>query len=165
MQMYLIRHGIAADREKYLNNDEERPLIAEGIGKTEKVALRLQEIGIRFDLILTSPFTRAYQTAEILLKKGLGDRLETYPPLAPDGDFQEWLSFYLEGGYNGGAKAIAMVGHQPDLANWAELLIWGNICGRLVLKKAGIIGLELPQQGTPLANSSLFLFTSPKWLV
>jgi phosphohistidine phosphatase len=165
MQLYLIRHGIAADREKYLDNDEERPLIAEGIEKTEKVALRLKEIGIRFDLILTSPFIRAYQTAEILLDKGLSDHLETLSSLAPDGDFQEWLSFYLEGGYNDGAKAIAMIGHQPDLANWAELLIWDNICDRLVLKKAGIIGLELPQQGTPLASSHLFLLTSPKWLV
>jgi phosphohistidine phosphatase len=98
-----------------------------------------------------------------LLKNGLGDRLETFSPLAPGGDFQEWLSFYLEGRYNNGAKALVMVGHQPDLANWAELLIWGDIRDRLVLKKAGIIGLELPERGTPLASSSLFLLTSPKW--
>jgi phosphohistidine phosphatase len=167
MQLYLIRHGIAAEREIY-SNDEERPLIAEGIKKTEKVALRLQEIGVKFDIILTSPLVRAYQTAEILLKKGAGSHLELFSPLAPDGDFrelQEWLSSYREKRYNDGAKTVAAVGHQPDLGNWAELLIWGDIRDRLALKKSGVIGLDLPSQGDCVACSNLFLLTSPKWFV
>jgi phosphohistidine phosphatase len=167
MQLYFIRHGIAADRGKY-SNDEERPLIDEGKRKTEKIALKLREIGVKFDIILTSPLVRAYQTAEILLEKGCGDRLEIFPPLAPDGDFdefQEWLSSYREKRYNSGAEAIAAVGHQPDLGSWAELSAWGEIRDRLILKKAGIIGLDLPLQGSLLSNSSLFLLTSPKWLV
>jgi phosphohistidine phosphatase len=167
MQLYFIRHGIAADREKY-NNDGDRPLIDEGKRKTEKIALKLREIGVQFDIILTSPLARAYQTAEILLEKNCGNCLEIFPPLTPNGEFdafQEWLSLYREKRYNSGAEAIAAVGHQPDLGNWAELSIWGEIRDRLILKKAGIIGVDLPSQGSLLSNGSLFLLTSPKWFV
>ena len=52
MELYLIRHGIAAEREEY-NQDEERPLTENGKQKTKKVAQRFQEIGVHFDLILT----------------------------------------------------------------------------------------------------------------
>ncbi|HAC64969.1 MAG TPA: phosphohistidine phosphatase SixA, partial [Cyanothece sp. UBA12306] len=53
-QIYLIRHGIAADRSEY-TNDAARPLTDQGREKTAKVAQSLQKIGINFDLILTSP--------------------------------------------------------------------------------------------------------------
>jgi phosphohistidine phosphatase len=55
------------------------------------------------------------------------------------------------------------VGHQPDLTDWAEQLIWGEIKEKLILKKAGIIGLSVPPIASPLGHSQLFLLTSPKW--
>jgi phosphohistidine phosphatase len=56
------------------------------------------------------------------------------------------------------------VGHQPDLTDWAEQLIWGEIREKLILKKAGIIGLSVPPLASPLGQCQLFLLTSPKWL-
>lgn len=67
MELYLIRHGIAAERGTY-PKDEERPLTEKGRAKTQKVAQRLYALGLRFDFILTSPLVRARQTAEILKK-------------------------------------------------------------------------------------------------
>jgi phosphohistidine phosphatase len=54
------------------------------------------------------------------------------------------------------------VGHQPDLASWAEQLTWGDDRQRLLLKKAGIIGLLIPDEGNPLGKSTLFWLTSPR---
>jgi phosphohistidine phosphatase len=165
MELFLIRHGIAGDRDpvKY-PDDEKRPLTEKGRSKTQEVAQSLANIGLRFDLMLTSPLLRAHQTAEILQKIGLCDRLEEFTALAPDGDIQVWINWWLESRYNRDNSSIALVGHQPDLGNWAEMLVWGSPKEKLVVKIAGVIGLLLPNGENPLGNSELFLLTSPKWL-
>lgn len=162
--IYLIRHGIAADREDY-NDDSIRPLTDKGIGKTKQVAQRLQDIGIQFNLILTSPLVRAKQTAQILQKTGLSSEIQELAALEPGGNLETWVTWWHQSSYNSDRSVLALVGHQPDLGNWAEILTWGHPTDRLILKKAGIIGLELPETGTPVANSDLFLLTSPKWLL
>jgi phosphohistidine phosphatase len=159
-ELYLIRHGIAAERGTYANDDE-RPLINTGRKKTEKVARRLYQIGVRFDRILTSPLVRAKQTADILQEAGLSSQIEEFTALAPDGDLSTWLEWLSEQSY----QTLALVGHQPDLGHWAEMLVWGSIQEKLVVKKAGAIVLRLPESGTPVGRSELFLLTSPKWLI
>lgn len=164
MEVYLIRHGIAAERGTYAD-DNQRPLTDRGKIKTTKVAERLISVGLKLDLILTSPLVRAEQTAAILSKVGLSDRVEQFAPLAPNGDINRWLEWQQQW-YQSHPKAkLALVGHQPDLGNWAEMLIWGNVKGQLVVKKAGVIGLKLPEIGTPICRSNLFLLTAPKWLL
>jgi len=118
---------------------------------------------VRFDLILTSPLVRARQTAEILQSVGLGDRLEESADLAPEGDFNHWLTWLNQ--WQTGGKRLALVGHQPDLADWAETLIWGSSKQQIVLKKAGVIGLLLPLDTTPVGHSQLFWLTPPKFLL
>ncbi|MGF1497150.1 MAG: phosphohistidine phosphatase SixA [Elainellaceae cyanobacterium] len=161
--LYLIRHGIAAERGTYAN-DGDRPLTDEGQHKTRRVAKRLRELELSFHLILSSPLVRARQTAEILQDVGLGDRLETTADLAPDGGLDHWLAWltktpeYWDG-------TLALVGHQPDLGNWAEQLVWGEARERVVLKKAGVIGLTLPENGSPVGHSHLFWLTPPRFLL
>ncbi|MFE1744900.1 phosphohistidine phosphatase SixA [Coleofasciculus sp. H7-2] len=163
MELYLIRHGIAAEASEDAN-DEERSLTREGHKKTAKVAKRLDEIGLRFDLILTSPLVRARQTAEILVAAGLCPHLEESSCLAPAGDIKTWLS-WLEAWQLGGGMKLALVGHQPNLGNWAEILVWDATQEALILKKAGMIGLTLPSARSPVGHSQMFLLTSPKWLL
>jgi phosphohistidine phosphatase len=163
-ELYLIRHGIAADRGTYAN-DEQRPLTDGGQRKTAQVAKRLRELGLTFDLILTSPLVRAYQTAEIFRDAGLSQHLEISQLLAPAGKFGDWLSWLAQWRQQGGTK-LAIVGHQPDLGHWAEQLTWGECCDQLVLKKAGIIGLALPAPPTdPSGHGQLFWLTAPKLLL
>lgn len=163
MKLYLIRHGIAVERGIYAN-DGERPLTDKGRQKTKKVAQRLYDIGLRFDLILTSPLLRASQTAEILQNVGLTQQVEVSSHLAPVGNIQDWLSWLSQWRNSDSEKYLALMGHQPNLGNWAELLVWGEITGQIILKKAGIIGINFPDKGTPIGNSELFLLTSPKYL-
>lgn len=161
MELYLIRHGIAQKRTSDIE-DEKRSLTKVGHQKTEQVAKRLRELGLRFDTILTSPLVRSRQTAEILQAAGLGYQLEESSYLAPGGDIYAWLKFIEQ--YAPQPETIAIVGHQPDLGQWAEILIWGEARSKLMLKKAGIIGLTMPQN-SPVGRSSLFWLTPPKFLV
>lgn len=165
MELYLIRHGIAALREDYAN-DEERPLTDKGRQKTAKVAKQLHERGLRFELILTSPLVRARETAAILQDAGLTSKIEELSALAPDGDIYTWVS-WLEPRWHTAIsdKCLALVGHQPDLGNWAETLVWGYSKEKLVLKKAGVIGINVPDTKSPIGQSELFLLTSSKWLL
>jgi len=160
MEVYLIRHGIAAERGTY-EDDDARPLVAKGIEKTTAIAKRLLKIGISFDIILTSPLVRAQETAAILLSEGLSDRLEEFPPLAPAGNIRDWLDWCQKHNY----EKIALVGHEPDLGNWTEILVWGEAKNRIILKKAGIIGIQLPLEGEIIGNSELFLLIPPKWFL
>jgi phosphohistidine phosphatase len=137
------------------------------------VAQRLVSVGLKFDLLLTSPLVRAAQTAEILQQAGLAKTMETFTPLKPDGaiakhgrsPIAEWLDWLQQYQLQHPDAKIALVGHQPDLGNWAEMLLWGDIKGQIEVKKSGAIGLKIPQFGTPIARSTLFLHVSPKWLI
>lgn len=165
MELYLIRHGIASLREDYAK-DEERPLTDKGRQKTAQVAKQLHDRGLRFDLILTSPLLRAKETAVILQKAGLASNVEEFTPLAPDGDIEAWVSWLKQRWQTDTSdKSLALVGHQPDLGNWAETLVWGEAQKKLILKKAGVIGIKIPDTQSPIGQSELFLLTSPRWFL
>jgi phosphohistidine phosphatase len=129
------------------------------------VAERLLKIGLKFELILSSPLVRAYQTAEILRQVGLTKTIETFVPLKPDGAIAEWLEWLQQYQLEHPDAKIALVGHQPDLGNWTEMLLWGTVKGQIEVKKTGVIGLKIPEIGTPIARCTLFLHTAPKWLI
>nr|WP_228014486.1 phosphohistidine phosphatase SixA [Fortiea sp. LEGE XX443] len=162
--MYLIRHGIAQEREAGIK-DEERELTKEGRQKTEKVAQRLIKLDLQFDLIVTSPLVRARQTAEIFIATGLSSQLEESTHLAPGGNLSSWLVYWLEPKNYSQNTRLALVGHEPDLSSWTEILLWGEAKGGLVLKKAGMIGVKLPEAGSVVGRSQMFWLTPPKYLL
>ncbi len=161
--IYLIRHGIATERGTY-RNDGDRPLTDAGIDKTKRVANRLLELDVTFDLILSSPLVRATQTAAILHAAKLSSSVALSEDLAPDGDMHTWLAWVKQWEQQGG-KTLAVVGHQPDLGNWAEMLVWGEVRARIVVKKAGIIGVECPDMDSPIGTGELFWLTPPRFFL
>jgi len=163
MEIYLIRHGIAADSQDY-TQDEARPLTHPGRAKTTQVAKRLAAIGLHFDLLYSSPLVRAQQTAQILLQQGLSRELQTLLNLAPGGSFLEGLATLNNLNLNANTK-IALVGHQPDLGHWAQAWIWGNVADKVILKKAGIIGLTCREIPLTPAQGEIFLLTSPRYFL
>ena len=164
MELYLIRHGIAEEHQPGLK-DEERQLTPEGKEKTEKIAQRLVKLSFNFDLILTSPLVRAYQTAEILIAAGLSSQLETSDHLSFDGNIQNWWQEWLKPRKYPQKTKLALVGHEPSLSHWAEFLLWGEAKESLILKKAGMMGIKLPDDGSPLGRSQMFWLTQPKYLL
>ena len=162
MEVYLIRHGIAAERGTYANDDE-RPLIDKGRTKTKKVAQSLKEVGVSFDAILTSPLVRAKQTADILFEAGLSSQVEFFSALSPGGNIQDFVTWQCQKKYRN--KSVALVGHQPDLGMWAEILVWGTAQGKIIVKKAGLIGIKFTSiDNNLIGNGELFLLSSPKFL-
>jgi phosphohistidine phosphatase len=163
MEIYLIRHGIALERG-VLAQDEDRPLTNKGTEKTIQVARRLAQQGLQFDLICHSPLLRAQQTAEILKAENLGDRLWETTTLAPDGNIQDWIEQWRQLSIAEENTRVALVGHQPNLGLWAEQWVWGQESNKIVLKKAGIIGIDFSDRSLKLGSGELFVLVSPKWL-
>ena len=164
MELYLIRHGIAEERRPDIT-DEERALTKEGRQKTEKIAQRLKKLNLKFDLILTSPLVRARQTAEILIATEVGLRLEESQHLSPEGNLFDWVTQYLIGIDRTVMGQLALVGHEPCLGEWAQILVWGETKASLIVKKAGIIGIKIPEQGSPIGCSQMFWLTPPRYLL
>lgn len=170
MELYFFRHGIAVERTESLH-DAERSLTLKGQQRTRQVARRLRGLGISFDGILTSPLLRAQQTADILCaekllqNKTFGDRPQLFPPLAPDGSLEEFLAWLKDWRPDTLEPKLVLVGHQPDLGEWAEAIAFGQKGTHLVLKKAGIIGIHCTTPVQLHHHNELFLLTSPKWLL
>ncbi|APB34431.1 Phosphohistidine Phosphatase, SixA [Gloeomargarita lithophora Alchichica-D10] len=162
MKLYCIRHGLAQDPHPE-QPDRERILTKEGYKKTRSVAQGLAALGVQVEAILTSPYLRASQTAVICHEQGLGPMPVIHEALQPGGDWQSWLTWWQAWQAQGGG-AVALVGHLPDLSQWAERLLWGQVGDKLVLKKAGVMLLELPEQGNPVAQAQLLWLLPPRVL-
>jgi phosphohistidine phosphatase len=139
--VYLMRHGIAADPSAGMS-DADRALTAEGVRKTTRVAVGLQNLGAKPDLILSSPLRRAEETAR-LVADVLAPRasVELYPPLAG--------GFAIEDIVKGlrphrNASELLLVGHQPDLGYLASYLLTGAASlAPLPFRKAGVAAISL----------------------
>ncbi|WP_309739232.1 MULTISPECIES: phosphohistidine phosphatase SixA [unclassified Chamaesiphon] len=165
MYLYLIRHGIAEDLDPAdsIANDELRCLTKAGRKRVEQVADRAIELDLKFDLIITSPLVRARQTAEISIDKKLSPKLEVSPELKPSGNLPAWLREWDARTDN--ITNLALVGHEPNLSEWAELLIFGKVCHQLILKKGGIIGLKFAENRIAIGTAQLFCLLPPKYLI
>lgn len=123
VMLYLMRHGIAADPAPG-TSDADRPLTEEGVRKTTRVAVGLQQIGVAPDVILSSPLRRAEETARIVAAVvAPSARVELYPLLAggePVEDVVKNLRVPRR------AREILLVGHQPDLGQLASYLLTGS---------------------------------------
>ncbi len=162
IEIYLIRHGLAGQFGDF-EDDSLRPLSEIGVKKTTKVAQRLKELGLQFDVILTSPYARSMETAIILQSIGLSETLETLDDLKPAGDM-EFLIEQLQS-IRERVQRLAIVGHEPDLSRLAAQLVFGQSCDNLVLKKAGVIGLNAPTNVDLTGQCQLFWLSPPRLLL
>jgi phosphohistidine phosphatase len=177
MYLYLIRHGIAVDLEPLaldsrslpsalaIANDESRVLTQVGRKKFAQVAERLGKLELTFDLIITSPLIRARQTADIAIEKQLSSRLEVSEDLKPNGNLQSWLTNWHPRFDRTSISTLALVGHEPNLSEWAELFIFGKVYHHLILKRGGIIGLKFADDRLSIGTAQLYCLIPPKILI
>ncbi|MGH9690706.1 MAG: phosphohistidine phosphatase SixA [Candidatus Acidiferrales bacterium] len=140
MILYIVRHGIAVDRADPKSPPEaERPLTARGVQKTHSAALGLRALKVKPDLLFTSPYVRAAQTAEIVAETlGLSSEKmrvsEALKPAANPADVLKEIS-HLK------VKEVMCFGHAPHV----DLLI-AHLAGAqdafTELKKAGVACFE-----------------------
>jgi phosphohistidine phosphatase SixA len=133
MELYIVRHGIAADRGLSPGPDAERVLTPKGITRTTAVASGLRALGVRPQRVASSPLKRCAQTAAILadvLGVGPGHEVEEF--LAPGAcarSVVEWL-------HEEPAESSMIVGHMPDVAEIAAELISNDADVNVLFKKA-----------------------------
>ncbi len=141
MNLYIIRHAIAVDEglPEY-EDDSQRPLTDKGKKKMRQIARGLRVLGVDFDLILSSPYVRAKETAEILAEviKTKTD-VAFSENLIPMGD-PDLLISEMNEKYN--ANSIALVGHEPHLTALISLLVSDNASLDMILKKGGVCQLS-----------------------
>src|SRR6185436_8015161 len=124
MKLFFLRHGVAGQRNlrKY-PNDAARPLTSAGKREILRIARRLLKDKIEFDQIISSPFVRARQTAEIVAKVYTKDvRFTEY--LTPEGAMPELIKYIRRTCKD--ADSVVLVGHEPHMTTLLSVLISGK---------------------------------------
>jgi len=137
MEIYILRHGIAVDRgSPGFKKDSDRPLTKEGEEKMHQIADTMLAMGLKFDLILSSPYTRAEQTAQIVADT-LDHEVTFTKSLAPDANALELIAEINDEK----PHSVLLVGHEPDLSRLISVLVCGTSDSSFELKKGGLCKL------------------------
>ena len=158
MELLAIRHGVAEERETFAEtgqDDSLRPLTKEGRSKMERVAKGLRRALPALDVIATSPFRRAEQTATIVAGAYGDTEVVQLAALTPDGPQRAFIT-WLRG--RGEGDRVAIVGHDPHLPSLVSWLVTGEaIEGRFTLRKGGACLLEI--DGQPRAGKATLIWS------
>ena len=138
IRLFILRHAIAEDRdEDRWPDDSKRPLSQKGKKKMRYLAESINRLGFSFDLILSSPYLRAKQTAEIAAQALFAnDKLLLSDQLAPSGNMLALMRDLARQELEG--KTIMLVGHEPYLSNLISLLCAGDFRATMRMKKGGL---------------------------
>jgi phosphohistidine phosphatase len=160
MILLLVRHAHAGDRDPaQWPDDRLRPLTEKGRKTQAKVARALREQGLVPEAIVTSPWVRAAQTAEILQRElGVTPPAKTADALAADPDPAR---LDADIGTRGAKSIVAVVGHSPWMEQWAGLLLTGRADGfRIDFPKSGVLAIETDRVAA--GTGTLRFFLRPK---
>ena len=159
MKVYLVRHAIAEEKAAS-RKDADRALTEEGREKMERAAAGLRAMDVSIDIIASSPFRRARETAEIVAAAFGEVPIEIVPELASGEDPQDALRALKAFAR---FESLAAVGHEPDLGHIASLLLTGNPdVAWLPFKKGGVACFETDFGANDRA--ALEWHVPPSWL-
>jgi len=158
--IYIVRHAIAAERGEKWPDDAKRPLTPDGAARMRDAVQGLEALEVEIDVVCTSPLVRATETAEILVR-GLSPKpgLLSVPALAPGSAparMAEAISTHAP------KQAVAVVGHEPGLGEFAAWLIGARQA--IPLKKGGVIRIDVPEWPPAKQSGTLIWAATPKML-
>jgi phosphohistidine phosphatase len=143
MRLSLLRHGIAVEPgSPGYEDDSQRPLTAKGERRMRRAAKGMLALGTSYDELVSSPYLRARQTADIVAQAlSLAEGLRLSPTLAPDGNPRELLEELR--GDRSATQHIVLVGHEPYLSRLISTLLTGHQNLPVALKKGGLCMLDI----------------------
>jgi phosphohistidine phosphatase len=150
MQLYIVRHGIAVDREDpKCPPDPERYLTEEGVEKTKQVAKGVVALAASVDLLLSSPYVRAMQTAEIFAAAldYAKQKIRRTDLLLPGADPS---LLFRDLAKDKQSSSVFLFGHAPQLDDIIATAL-GSKRHITSLKKAGVALIELKRISPPIA--------------
>jgi phosphohistidine phosphatase len=151
MELVILRHGTAEDSNP--GGDSARNLVEKGRQQSRDAGLLLKSAGLLPEIVLTSPFARARQTAEEFCAAAgipapvahgwLASGMDAQTALNELVDFREF-------------SRVAIVGHEPDLS---ELVQWilGAHGNSIEMRKGAVACLRI----FPPAKSGTLLYLAP----
>jgi phosphohistidine phosphatase len=156
MEILLLRHGIAVEREDHTGPDEERALTDEGRRKVRRVAEAMRAMKLSFDVIFSSPLARALQTAEIVAEiLRLRPRLQLTEHLGSGASPAKQISWLKN--LRPAPASVLLVGHEPNFSELTSRLLTGRDNMSIHFKKAGLGKLTFGQSDSRRATLEWFL--------
>lgn len=159
MQIWLVRHAVAAEREEFDGPDEDRPLTSKGERQFRGFMEWLADQTAKPAVIVTSPLVRAVQTAEIA-RKGLGLKkkdVTTSTLLSPGAEPRALIELARQSSASI-VSTVALVGHEPDLGHALSAFIGG---GANIFGKGFVAAIDFPEEPS-LGAGRLSWFVGPK---
>ncbi len=143
MELYILRHGIAEEAKAGMK-DADRALTPEGKEKLKAVLRRARAAGVKPDMILTSPFRRAVETAKIAAEAlGYGEELLKAKALIPGANPKDvWDDVRV----HKDAGQLLLAGHEPLLSQTIGYLL-GVPSLQVDLKKGALARIDLDRFG------------------
>ena len=140
LQIYLLRHGIADNSTP----DSERALTAEGREKLRRVLARARAADVAPSLILSSPYRRALETAEVAAEVlGYQGKVVKTRALVPDASpFDTWEEIRKRSDEH----AILLASHEPLMSSLAAFLLASPVL-LVDMKKAALVRVDCERTG------------------
>ncbi len=161
-EILLMRHGIAvASGAPAFPDDSARPLTPEGRKKMKEAAKGLTRLKHEVDWVISSPLVRAEETAQIVAEalpvQSPFDRLDS---LGSGGSLESLISFLAK---HPERRRPLIVGHEPQLSDFAARLMGAGRNANLAFKKGGCCLIRF--QGFPeTARGKLMWWLTPSLL-
>jgi len=152
--LLLMRHGIAELRGPAWPDDEVRPLTKKGQARVREIGGRLRTIGETAERILSSPLTRAIETARIMADQWPSAHVTALEALAPGHTPQQAIVALAARVADG---RVLLVGHEPDLGALAAWVIGAT--HPLPFKKGGVARIDLKSWARPRDGQLVWLAT------
>lgn len=147
--VYLVRHAFAAHADPARwSDDSKRPLTADGIRRFRAAARGLRRLVPQVDIVLSSGYSRAWETAELLHEETGWPKPQECSVLEAERRASSALDVLREHG----GRSVALVGHEPYLSMLASILCAGDEGTlRLELKKGAVALLRVDGDVMPRA--------------
>jgi len=156
MELYLLRHGIA-EEQAASGRDADRRLTDEGRNKLRRVLERAYSAGVRPSLILTSPYRRALETAEIAARElSYEGKLIRNPALIPDASPQDVWEAVRD---NRHESAVLLAGHEPLFSATVAYLL-GSTREMVHFRKGALIRIDVQSFGAAPAGVLKWMLTA-----
>ncbi len=160
MEVYIVRHAIAAERGSGNYPNDDRPLTPEGMRKMKRAAQHFPELIPQLDAIYTSPLTRARETASIVAASfDSMVPVEAMDELLPGRSAESVFNFLNE---QKEQNAVLLVGHEPELSKLVSVLL-GSSVASVEFKKGSLCSLSIAGAVRP-GSATLRWLLQPKHL-
>ena len=161
-----MRHGYAGNRLSDPMKDIKRELTVSGKKEVVEIEKSLKKLGVKFNVIFSSPFTRAFQTAQIIAEEYKStEQIEQSEELKPNGSKDSLSNKLSKLSID---SVILIVGHEPYLSSMINDIISNNADtdrnyntnhNNIILKKAGLSRIKITSTVPKLKGELRWLLT------